>query len=142
MTLKTTIIGALAALGLVTVTHGAIAASDLEKALDAGAIRLTAEDIADLLVGKTVKARAGGKEFLFYYATDNVISGRLIGSDWSDRGYYGIADTDQICLSITKDQGRLRCITLLRDQNGVVRKYNAQGEMTFELLEFEEGNML
>lgn len=142
MTLKTTTIGTLAALGLVTLTHGAMAGSDLEKALDAGAIRLMAEDIADLLVGKTVKARAGDKKFLFYYAADNVISGRLIGGDWSDQGYYGIADTDQICLSITKDQGRLRCITLLRDKDGVVRKYNAQGEMTFELLEFEEGNML
>jgi len=142
MTLKTTTIGTLAALGLVTLTHVAMAGSDLEKALDAGAIRLTAEDIAGLLVGKTVKARAGDKKFLFYYATDNVISGRLIGGDWSDQGYYGIADTNQICLSITKDQGRLRCLTLLRDEDGVVRKYNAQGKMTFELLEFEEGNML
>lgn len=142
MTLKTMIIGTLAALGLMTLTHGAMAGSDLEKALDAGATRLTADEISDLLVGNTVKARAGDKEFLFHYATDNVISGRLIGGDWSDQGYYGIADTDQVCLSITKDQGRLRCITLLRHEDGVVRKYNAQGQMTFELLEFEEGNML
>ena len=142
MTLKTTIIGTLAAVGFMTLAQGAMAGSDLENALDAGATRLTAEEIAGLVVGKTVKARAGDKEFLFHYATDNVILGRLIGGDWSDQGYYGIADTDQVCLSISKDQGRLRCITLLRHEDGVVRKYNSQGEMTFELLEFDEGNML
>lgn len=142
MTLKTTIIGNLFALVLMTLTHGAMAGSDLEKALDAGATRLTADEIAELLVGNTVRARSGDKEFLFHYATDNVISGKLIGGDWSDQGYYGIADTDQVCLSISKDQGRLRCITLSRHADGVVRKYNAQGEMTFELLDFEAGNML
>lgn len=139
---KTPTIGALVALGLMGLAHGAIAASDLEKALDAGATRLTGEEIADLLVGKTVKARAGDKEFRFYFSTDNVISGKLIGGAWSDHGYYGIADTDQVCLSITKDHGRLRCITLLRNDAGVVRKYNSQGGMVFELREFEEGDKL
>ena len=142
MTLTTTAIAALAAFGVVASSHGAMAGSDLEKALDAGASRLTAGEIADLLVGNTVKVKAGDKQFLFHYGTDNVISGELIGGDWSDEGYYGIADTDQVCLSITKDEGRLRCITLLRHEDGVVRKYNAEGEMTFELLEVEEGNML
>jgi hypothetical protein len=40
-----------------------------------------------------------------------------------------------------KDQGRLRCLTLLR-LDGAVSKYNVDGKMTFELLEFQNGNRL
>ena len=142
MTMKTPMIGLLAGIAVMAAAPLAQAGTAMQKALAEGAERLTAEEIADLLVGNTVKARAGNKRFLFHYSTDNVISGKLVGGDWSDEGYYGIADTDQVCLSITKDEGRLRCITLLRHEDGVVRKYNAEGAMTFELLEVEEGNML
>ena len=109
--------------------------------MDAGAQRLTSEEIADLLVGKTVTGKAGEKRFLFHYSEDNVLSGKLIGGDWSDTGYYGITDDDRVCLSMSKDKGRLRCLTLLR-LDGAVRKYNVTGDMTFELLEFQEGNHL
>jgi hypothetical protein len=78
---------------------------------------------------------------LFYYSDDNVLSGKLIGGDWSDTGYYGITDDDRVCLSITKDKGRLRCLTLLK-WDGSVKKYDTNGNMTFELLGFEEGNHL
>lgn len=139
MTLKTTTLGPLAALALMASAHAATAGSELTKALDAGADRLTAEQIESLLVGNTVTARAGEKRFRFYYSPDNVISGTMIGGDWSDRGYYGVTDTDQVCVSISKDQGRLRCLTLLRHDDGIVRKYSADGKMTFELLDFEEG---
>ena len=142
MTFKSTTIGLLTGLALVAWAPLAEAGSAMQKSLADGAERLTADEIADLLVGNTVKARARDKEFLFHYSTDNVISGRLIGGDWSDEGYYGIADTDQVCLSVTKDEGRLRCLTLLRGEDGVVRKYNAEGAMTFELLEVAEGNLL
>ncbi len=142
MTCRTTTIGLLAGLAMIAGAPLAQAGSDLQKALAEGAERLAAEEIAELLVGNTVKARAGDKEFLFHYSTDNVISGKLIGGDWSDQGYYGIADTDQVCLSISQDEGRLRCIAPLRHGDGAVRKYDAEGAMTFELLEIEAGNML
>jgi hypothetical protein len=110
-----------------------------EEAMNAGAKQLTTEEIADLIVGKTVTARSGDKKFQFHYSKDNVLSGALIGGGWSDTGYYGIADDNQVCLSMSKDEGRLRCLTLLKAQDGSVKKYNADGDMTFELLEFEEG---
>ena len=79
--------------------------------------------------------------FRFHYGADNVLSGILVGGGWSDSGYYGISDEDRVCLSITKDRGRLRCVTLL-EKDGEVRKYDAGGALSFELLEIEAGNRL
>jgi hypothetical protein len=120
---------------------GAAAETAKEKAIEAGARQLTADEIADLIVGKTVTAKSGEKRFLFYYSEDNVLTGKVIGGDWSDTGYYGITDDDRVCVSISKDKGRLRCLTVLM-LNGAVKKYNVDGKMTFELLEFQDGNHL
>jgi hypothetical protein len=139
MSIKSMAIGALALLVVSISSHAANAATDEEKARSAGARQLTSEEIANLIVAKTVTAKSGEKRFLFYYSEDNVLSGKLIGGDWSDTGYYGITDDNRVCLSMTKDKGRLRCLTLL-EQNGVVKKYNVNGKMTFELLDFTEGN--
>ena len=114
------------------------AGSDLKAALKSGAVRLTSEQIAKQIVGKTVTVALGKKRFLFHYSKDNVLSGRLIGGNWSDSGYYGITDDNRVCLSMTKDKGRLRCMTLLK-QNGTIRKYNTAGKATFTLLEFSNG---
>lgn len=140
MITKAALIG-LSALAVVAVSSlGAMAETAKEKAIKAGATQLTSEEIADLLVGKTVAARSGEKSFLFHYSEDNVLSGSLVDGDWSDAGYYGITDDDRVCLSMSKDNGRLRCVTLL-ELDGAVRKYNASGEMTFELLEFQDGKI-
>ena len=42
---------------------------------------------------------------------------------------------------MSKDKGRLCCLSLLR-LDGVVKKYNVAGKMTFELLKFQKGNLL
>ena len=102
---------------------------------------LTAEDISDMIVDHTVTARAGDRTFIFYYGPDNSLIGRMVGGEWSDAGYYGITDGDKVCLSMTPDKGRLRCMSLVA-RDGVVQKFNAAGELTFELLSFEEGNKL
>lgn len=141
MNTRAALIGTLAFAVLAGSTVGAAAETAREKALDAGATQLTSDEIANLIVGKTVTAKSGEKKFLFYYSDDNVLSGKLIGGDWSDTGYYGITDDDRVCLSITKDKGRLRCLTLLKS-DGSVKKYDVNGNMTFELLGFEEGNHL
>ena len=141
MSTKASLIGALTLAVLAILSTDANAETELEKAINAGAKQLTSEEIAGLVVGKTVTARSGEKKFYFHYSEDNVLSGKLIGGDWSGAGYYGITDDDRLCLSMSKDKGRLRCVTLLR-LDGSVRKYNVDGKMTFELLEFRDGNQL
>jgi len=141
MSTKITVIGTWAIAVLVLSAAGAVAQTAREAAIDAGAVQLTSEEIADLIVGKTVTARLGEKRFMFFYGTDNVLSGKLIGGNWSGTGYYGITDDNRVCLSMKKDKGRLRCLALLR-LDGTVRKYTVDGKMTFELLEFQEGNRL
>lgn len=122
-----------------TVTGPAVASSsDFEAALAGGGERLSSEEIADLIVGKTVSAKLGDKRFLFFYGPDNVLSGQLVGGNWSDEGFYGITDDDRVCVSMTKDTGRLRCLTLVR-QGDQLRKYTADGSASFELLEFQNG---
>lgn len=141
MITKVTLIGALALAALVVSAAGATAQTAREKAINAGAKQLSASEIADLVVGKTVTARSGKKRFLFHYSNDNVLSGKLIGGGWSGSGYYGITDDNRVCVSMSKDKGRLRCLTLL-SLNGTVRKYNVSGEVAFELLGFQEGNSM
>ncbi|RTR02045.1 hypothetical protein [Halomonas nitroreducens] len=126
---------------ILVATAGTASSSEQEAAMQAGATQLTSDEIAELIVGKTVTAKSGDKRFLFHYSEDNVLSGKMIDGDWSDTGYYGITDDDRVCLSMTNDQGRLRCLTLLKADD-TVKKYNADGDMTFELLEFQEGNQL
>lgn len=135
------------AIGLVTllaVSPSAYSTSgntDRARAIEAGAVALSSDEIAELLVGHTLTARTGQKTFLFYYGSHNDLAGKLIDGSWSDSGYYGINDENEVCLSISKDRGRLRCISLLRF-NGVIRKYNAAGKMTFEIVKVEAGNRL
>jgi len=129
----------IAVLSLATANVAADSARD--QAIKSGARQLNADEIARLVVGKTVTAQSGHKKFLFYYGNDNVLRGKLLGGNWSDTGYYGITDDDRICVSVTKDKGRLRCLSLF-SLNGTVRKYNIQGKMTFELLDYRDGNQL
>ena len=138
MSIRAALIGTLALAVLTASSVGAGAQTAREKALNAGAKQLSSSEIADLVVGKTVTAKSGKKRFLFHYSHQNVLSGKLIGGGWSDTGYYGITDDDRMCVSISKDKGRLRCLTLLA-LNGAVKKYNTKGVMTFEFLGFKKG---
>ena len=122
----------------VTLTSTALAGSELDTALANGGSRLTADQIAAKIVGKTVTASLGEKRFLFHYSENNLLSGQLIDGNWSDAGYYGITDDDRVCLSMSKDKGRLRCLTLV-ELSGIIRKYNSAGKATFTMLEFRNG---
>ena len=141
MSLKSMAIAGLMALLVWATPHVAYAETELQTAIKAGATQLTSEEIETLLVGNTVKAKSGQKVFFFHYSKTNVLSGKLDGGGWSGAGYYGITDNDRVCLSMAKDKGRLRCLTLMKLE-GEVKKYNVDGKMTFELLEFQSGNHL
>lgn len=141
MICKSMVVTGLATLLALAAPHAVGAESARQTAIGAGATQLTSEEIEALIVGNTVKVKSGGKVFYFYYSADNVLSGKLDGGAWSGTGYYGITDDDRVCLSMAKDKGRLRCLTLMKLQ-GTVKKYDVDGKMTFELLEFQPGNRL
>ncbi|MEM9223463.1 MAG: hypothetical protein AAGB11_13810 [Pseudomonadota bacterium] len=138
--LKSALCASAAATSLLVAAIPAQAQTALDKAISEGQ-RLSADEISGRIVNRTVTARAGDRTFVFYYGTDNTLTGRMVGGSWSDSGYYGITDNDQVCLSMTSDKGRLRCMSLIA-QDGIVQKFNANGELTFELLSFELGNKL
>ncbi|WP_425085483.1 hypothetical protein [Ruegeria profundi] len=113
----------------------AFAETDLEAALNSGAERLNADQIADLLIGNTVTATSGEKRFRFFYDPNNVVSGELTNGGWSGAGAFAITDTDKVCVSMTADNGRYRCMTVLRVGDSI-QKFNADGKRTFELHSF------
>lgn len=131
-------IAAVAATGLRPAAAGS---TDLEAALEAGADRLNADEIAERFVGKTATfvSALGDKKFLVHYGKDNNITGKLVGGDWSDTGYYAVANDDSICLSWDgSDEGRLRCMAVLV-VDGVVEKYKADGSLMGRIVAFESG---
>lgn len=114
----------------------AFAETDLEAALGNGGERLKADQIAELLIGNTVTARSGEKTFRFFYDPSNVVSGELMNGGWTGTGAFAITDTNQVCVSMAADNGRYRCLTVLRVGERV-QKFNAAGKKKFELLAFE-----
>lgn len=138
------VVGAALAAVVASGPRPAVAGSnDLEAALEAGAKRLTADQIAERFVGKTVTfvSAAGNKRFLIHYGEDNDVAGKMVGGDWSDTGYYAVADDDSICLSWKgSDKGRLRCMTVLVVDE-VVKKYKANGSLSGRIVAFETGKV-
>ena len=114
----------------------ALAETDLEAALDNGAERLNADQIAELLIGNTVTATSGEKRFRFFYDPNNIVSGELTNGGWNGAGAFAITDTDKVCVSMAADKGRYRCMTVLRVGDSV-QKFSADGKRTFELHSFE-----
>jgi hypothetical protein len=114
----------------------AFAETDLDAALNNGAERLNADQIAELLIGNTVTATSGEKRFRFFYDPNNVVSGELANGGWSGAGAFAITDTDKVCVSMAADKGRYRCMTVLRVGDSV-QKFSADGKRTFELHSFE-----
>ena len=146
MNLKATVIGTLAFVVLAAASFGAAATwiTDKEKALNAGAQNLTANEIAERFAGKTVTfaAASGDKKFLIYYSEDNEVARKMIGGNWSDTGFYGVADNNTICLSWNgSDKPRLRCFHVLL-VNGVVKKFKADGSLSGSIVKFEDGKIL
>ena len=141
MYIKATLIGTLACVALVTSSLSAAAGTDREEALNNGAEQLTANEIAERFTGKTVTfvSASGDKKFSIYYSQGNELAGTMIGGNWSDTGFYGIADNNTICLSWNnRDKPKLRCMSVLL-VDGVVKKYNADGSLSGSIVQFEDG---
>lgn len=119
----------------------AFAETDLETAISNGGEVLKANQIAELIVGKIVTAKAGKKTFRFFYDPSNVLDGELTNGGWKGSGVYAITDGDQVCVSMAADKGRYRCLTAVRTGE-TVQKFNIKGDMTFELLGFEPSSGL
>ena len=135
----TRLIGLVAGLAMAGVATAAQAGSDLDKALEAGAERLTSDEIAELLTGKTVTfVSESGDESLVYYGENNETVGKK--GDWSGTGFHAVTDRDEICLGWEgADLPRLRCMDVLLI-DGVVHKYKADGSLSGRIVEFAEGN--
>ena len=105
--------------------------------------QLTANEIAERFAGKTVTfvSASGEKKFSIFYSQGNEVAGTMIGGDWSDTGFYGIADNNTICLSWNnRDKPKLRCMhALLVD--GVVKKFKADGSLSGSIVKFEDGKI-
>ena len=143
MSIKTILIGTLTSVLLATLSFSAAAGTDREEALNNGATQLTADEIAERFAGKTVTfvSASGEKRFSIYYSEGNEVAGKKIDGDWSDTGYYAIADNDTICLSWNnRDKPRLRCMYVLM-VDGVVQKFKADGSLSGSIVKFEEGQV-
>ena len=139
MTLRSTLTGAACIAALTTVAAAGMTA--METAIEAGAKKLGSEEIAETMVGKTVKwvAASGNKRVLIHYGDDNAIEGRLIGGDWTGTGFYGVTTDDRICLSWDgRDAGRLRCLHVLMI-DGTPHKFRANGSESGALVRIEDG---
>lgn len=138
MTLRTLMAAAATAAAM---AGAALAGTELEADLGTGGTALTSDEIADLVVGRAVTAKSGAKTFRFYYEPGNRLTGELEGGGWSGAGAYAITDGNQICVSMPKDGGRFRCLTVVRSGDRI-RKYNAEGKAAFEILATEKASGL
>ena len=139
MTLRTVITGAVWL--AVLPAFAAAEMTAMERALEAGAKTLGSDEIAETMVGKTVKwvAASSDKEVLIHYGEDNSIEGRLIGGDWTGTGFYGVTTDGRICLSWHgRDAGRLRCLHVLMI-DGTPHKFRADGSESGALVRIEDG---
>lgn len=137
------LIGLLAGLAMTGLATGAHAGSDLDAAIKAGAKRLSAEEIAEQLTGKTVTFvfAGNGAKFLVYYGDDNQVAGKKVGGDTTSTGFYAVTDRDQICLGWKgRDLPRLRCIDVLLI-DGVMHKFKADGSLEGRITEVADGDM-
>ncbi len=102
---------------------------------------MTADEIAERFVGKTGTwvSASGDRKMLIHYGEDNDLRATPVGGEGSATGYYGITNTDRICVSWDgRDEGRLRCLDVLM-VDGTVTKFNADGSLNGSYAAFEEG---
>lgn len=135
----TILAGALLAAGLAT---PALAETAMEKALAAGAERMTADQIAERLAGKTVtfEAAATGDRALIYYDGDNGMRIRKVGADDVFEAFYAVTDADHVCFGVKKDEPiRLHCVhVLLIDKQ--MHKFELDGSLRGRVVEEVDGN--
>lgn len=135
----TILAGALLAAGLAT---PALAGTAMEKALAVGAERLTANEIAARLAGKTVtfeRASSGGRALVYYDGANGMLI-RKVGSDRVIEGFYAVSDADHVCFGAKGDEPiRLHCVNVLviDDQ---IHKFELDGSLRGRIVEEVEGN--
>ena len=135
----TALAAGLAMAGLATAAQ---AGSDLDKALEAGAERLTSDQIAERFIGNTAVfvADKTGDRYLVFYGENNELAGGKADGDTSNVGFQAVNDRDQMCLGWEgPDLPRLRCLDVLLI-DGVVHKFTAVGSLSGRIVEFAEGN--
>lgn len=140
--IRKSLIGVLAGLAMTGLSTGAHAGSELEAAIEAGAERLTADEIAERLTGKTVTfvSATTGDEYLVYYGEDNETAGKKVGADTTNTGFHAVTDRDQICLGWEgRDLPRLRCMDVLLI-DGILHKFKADGTLSGRITELADGN--
>ena len=141
MTSKT-LIGTVAGITMLGLATGAQAGTDIEEALEAGATRLTSDEIAERLTGRTVtfvSAKTGDK-YLVYYGADNSTAGRKVGAEKTNIGFHAVNDRDQVCLGWEgRDLPRIRCVDVLLI-DGKMHKFKADGSRSGHISETAEGN--
>lgn len=130
----------LASLALMLTAHAASAEDTLRQALDAGAERLKADTIADRFVGQTGTwvSADGSRKIDIFYGGDNALIARPVGGDGQMTGFYGITDTDRICISWDGGDDRLRCLDVV-ETGGTIAKYNADGSLNGTYEAFSDG---
>jgi hypothetical protein len=134
------VVGALVAVGLST---PAIADTAMEEALAAGAERMTADEIAERLAGKTVtfELAATGDRFLIYYDGANGILMRKAGSEVVIEGFYATSVADHVCLGAGGDEPiRLRCMNVLLI-DGEMHKFELDGAFRGRVVDEVDGNI-
>lgn len=117
------------------------AATDLSAALNAGAEKLSTEQIVATFVGKTGHYHDGDsdRQMLISYGEDNVLAAKEVGGDGMRTGLFAVTDRDNICIGWdNRDLPRLRCMDVLL-VDGVIHKYNSDGSLGGSFPEFEEG---
>jgi hypothetical protein len=136
------LIGLVSAVGLTALAADARAGTAMEEAMQAGAEKLTADEIAERLTGKTVTfvAAGNGDTYLVFYGSDNDAMSRKVGSDTVSSGLYAVTDRDQVCLGWEgRDLPRLRCVDVLLI-DGVMHKFKADGTLSGRITELVDGN--
>lgn len=133
------LVAALLAAGLAT---PALAQTAMEKALAAGAERMTADEIAARLAGKTVtfELASTGDRFLVYYDGVNGTLLKKVGSDTVIEGFYAVSVADHVCVGTKGDEPiRLRCVNvlLIDDQ---MHKFELDGSLRGRVVEEVDGN--
>lgn len=139
--LMTSLIGGLTMFALpVTVA----AASALDDALAGGGQRLTAEEIAERLTGKTATfvSSANGDKFLVYYGHNNEAASVKIGGTTANSGFHAITDRHQVCIGWDgSDLPRLRCLDIVLIDD-VMHKFKADGSLSGQIVELADGNTI
>lgn len=135
------LIGMLATAGLAT---AALADTQMEKALADGAKRMTADEIAERLAGKTVtfENASSGDKFLVFYDGANGTLLKKVGSDTVSEGFYAVSLADHICVGAkTNEPIRLRCVNVLLI-DGKMHKFELDGSLRGRVIEEDEGNIM